>query len=66
MPDLSLIVPLAQMFNVTIDELFGIGAETYDELYINNIKSKVKAILNAEKDADVINKVMHSLCRRLW
>lgn len=39
--------------NVTTDALFGIGAETYDELYLYNLKDKVKEIVNVDRDADV-------------
>ena len=44
MPDISLIVPIAQNLGVTTDTLFGIEDVVYDEAYLDAVKAKVEAV----------------------
>lgn len=44
MPDVSMIVPLAQILEVTTDAIFGLDKMHYDETILENIKAKLKFI----------------------
>ncbi len=50
-PDIALIVPLAQMFHVTTDKLFGIGDESFDEFYLQEVKARAKEICKVSENA---------------
>ncbi len=55
-PDLSMIVPLAQMLHVTTDRLFGIEAEVYDEVYLEDAKGQARVICRVADNAGPIEK----------
>lgn len=46
MPDISLIVPLAQNLGVTTDALFGMEDMVYDQLAIDRVKEHMKSLLD--------------------
>lgn len=49
MPDVSMIVPLAQILEVTTDAIFGLDKMEYDESILENIKVRLKQIHKGER-----------------
>ena len=52
MPDISLIVPIAQNLGVTTDTLFGIEDVVYDEAYLDAVKAKVEEMKSANNTGE--------------
>lgn len=52
MPDISLIVPIAQNLGVTTDILFGMDDITYDKNAVDRVKKRVADLLNEQKQAE--------------
>lgn len=50
MLDISFLVPLAQVYDVTTDVLLGVGTETYDLAYIQQVKEKVQEIEKSKNE----------------
>jgi len=58
MPDISLIVPIAQNLGVTTDTLFGMEDIVYDKLFIDEVKKQMKDLY----DENDIPKSMVAMC----
>jgi len=49
MPDVSMIVPLAQILEVTTDAIFGLDKMHYDDTILENVKTRLKQIHKGQR-----------------
>ena len=52
MPDISMVVPLARTLSISTDTLFGLSEQSYDSLYVLDVKNKIDAMNDGTRNAE--------------